>query len=386
MNEDRFRDRFHRALGSPPGIDRSAIERVLSGHRRPSHRLALGSLSASAVLLLVGAFAGWRLVDQRLNQAAKPSPASSTKPTHSALASGGATACSMPVVVWFETGPPMHASYVAGFLDTGSGRFTADPTASVSDLPGGNFPGTSVKPSQPSHPTSYSDALHRWLPVDAGSVSPDGRSYIWERLLPPGSNASTARQSEIQVYDVPARQDRVLWVAPGSTYSVNWDAAGIRIVTTPPNGSDEVWLLDPVVGSATRLPAPTPRPRLTQLPGDPLVRGAGFGYEDFGTTFQGHPIYRIGGRDPGSPEIVIIETAPGQRVIIYKGSQGDATGFDPSYVVSDGTGIWFFDYEGKVIWRWEPTTGLRKIMLTGMPSPPSGPNPSAFLTPGGPCR
>ena len=142
------------------------------------------------------------------------------------------------------------------------------------------------------------------------------------------------------------------------------------------------WLINPDTGNASSEASQSPA-RLTQLPTDPLQNG-GFGYASFGASFHGHPIYEIGTREQGSPEIVLYETAPGQRVIIYQGHHGDATNFDPLFGFDDPSGMWFTDYSGN-LWRWEPGGTLKKAMVTGLPGLLPGPNSGRYISPAGTC-
>jgi len=83
--------------------------------------------------------------------------------------------------------------------------------------------------------------------------------------------------------------------------------------------------------------------------------------------------------------IEIVAKAPGQRVTIYKGTQGDTTGFDPFQAIGDGSGIWFSDYEIHGLWYWDPSSGLHKIVVKGVPGQLAGPNSSAYVNPAGSC-
>jgi len=360
-------------------------EKAARETRGSTRRLPLRSLALTVGLVLVAAFAGWRLTEQHVRSASvTPSPANATA---APFVASGQTQCRMPVVVMLESGPPGQGQTGTGFLDTGTGQYTADPTASVAGLPGGAFAGTVGKPPSPSTPVFYSESLHRWLPVEGSNVSPDGASYVWARLLPVGSNFSNFRKSELHRYDVASAVDRTLWTYPGTIGVHHWDASGILVDTVPPTGGQLIeWLINPTTGVAARqAPAVNIGPPLQQLSGDPL-EGGGFNVGNVpGAEFHGHQIYRIGSRDPGSPQLIVYETSPGQRVIIYRGSQGDATKFDPFYGWGDAAGVWFTDYGGQVLWRWEPATGLRKITLVGLPPLLPGPNSGAYVRPAGVC-
>jgi hypothetical protein len=389
VNEEQFRERFREAIGTAPVSDLSRrIEAALSASPARRRRLALGSIAATLALVLVGTFAGWRLIGQHARPASVKALPTRTAPTPAAAASNVALpVCRMPVIVSLESGPPAQLQTGPGFITTETGQYTPDSSASVTGLPGGAVIGTNLKPnsSRSAAPAFYSESLRRWLPVDARSVSPDGASYVWERLLPAGSNYSNFARSELHRYDVATSTDRIVWTYAGSIDVVRWDASGVLVDTVPPNGGVLItWLVNPATSTAAQQASGFEARRgLTQLPGDPLQNG-GFGYGNVpGAEFDGHQIYRIGSREPGTPEIVAYETAPEQRVTIYRGSQGDATSFDPMSGVGDAAGIWFTDYAGRMLWRWQPTTGLHEMALSGLPN--SGPNWSIYETPAGAC-
>jgi hypothetical protein len=368
-------------------------EAMLSGARPSRSRLAsaFGPIAATMALVMVAGVVGWRLVGQRATteRPLKLSTSAKALPTVAAI---DPLNCKLPVLVTLETGPPNpQLKREVGFIDTHTGHYARDGSASVAGLPGGGSPGTtSGKPAQASTPLWYSASLGRWLPVFPPSVSPDGRSYVWVRLLPEGSLVGpNVQQAELHRYDVVSSMDRTLWTYPGSINVWRWDASGILLNTVPPAGGVQLWwLVDARTGTAAQQAiAPGYYPRLTQLPGDPRNKNGLFDYSGFafGAEFQGHTLFRIGSREPGSPDWVFYEIAPGQRVTIYRGTQGDARGFDPSIAMSDATGIWFSDYGGPWLWRWQQGSGLNRVVLSGLPSPLAGPNSSVGADPAGPC-
>lgn len=399
--EKRLLSAFH-----DPDIDAEVMARthrrlreVMVGGARPSrHRLppVFGSIAATLALVMVAGVVGWRLVSQRAATPSivKPSATAKAMPTAAVI---DPLNCRLPVVVLLQAGPPGQQRQEVGFIDTHSGQYARDGSASVAGLPGGGFGPVAGKPAEPATPRSYSASLGRWLPVSQSSVSPDGRSYVWTRLLPEGSGygPNNFEKAELHRYDVASATDRTLWTYPGSISPFGWDASGILVETSPPivrmvpqRGMPIRWLLDPQTGNATQLEiAIDPFYRLTQLPGDPIQNGTFFyGAFTYAPNFHGHPLFRIGSRDPGAPEWVLYETAPGRRVTIYRGTQGDATGFDPFIAVSDAIGIWFGDFSGGVLWRWQPGSGLQKLHLSGLPSRIAGqPNSNLFANPAGPC-
>ncbi len=398
--ERRLLSAFH-----DPDTDAEAMARtrrrlrevMVSGARPSRRRLApvFGAVAATLALVMVAGVVGWRLVSQRATtpSVVKPSATATARPTVAAI---DPLNCRLPVVVLLQAGPPGQQRQEVGFIETRTGQYAKDESASVAGLPGGGSPAIAGKPAQPATPWSYSASLGRWLPVLPFSVSPDGQSYVWTRLLPEGSttNANNFQKAELHRYDVASATDHTLWTYPGSISPFGWDASGILVETTPPivrmipqGGMPIRWLLDPETGSAAQLEiAIDPYYRLTRMPGDPTQNGM-FSYSTFtfNPKFKGHPLFRIGSRDPGAPEWVLYETAPGQRVTIYRGTQGDATGFDPNQAKDDATGIWFSDWGGPWLWRWEQGSGLHKLPLSGLPSPLAQPHAGVAANPAGPC-
>ncbi|HVD01259.1 MAG TPA: hypothetical protein VNG93_08940 [Candidatus Dormibacteraeota bacterium] len=388
MNELEVRQRLRRAIGEtevPPGMQAS-IEARLVQVTPSEYPRGLGVLAAVLAVALVGSlftpvlmarYAGW-------TQSRQPAPAVIPQPSPTPMAVD-ATKCRLPVIATQESGPPAQIETQAGFVDTGTGAFTEDPSASVARLPGGGSPAGNFKQPQPSEPIQYSPAFSRWLPVGGSSVAPDGRSYLWVKLLPDGSNLETFTGSELHIYDLAAARDRVLWSYPGSIYVYQWDAAGIHATTAPARGgSGNFWLIDPSSGTAAQQSVSAGPTLLTTLPGDASVTGA-VSYGTIGQDAQGHILFRIGSRTAGDREWIFFESAPGVRVTIYRGTQGDATGFDPYGAFGDATGIWFGDYRA-AIWHWDAATGLRKVTVQGLPPlPGGGANSVETIRPAGPC-
>ena len=392
MSRDQDRDHLRQALladvpSARPGLQDRVYQRLLDGDASAAAR-------RDWRLPLAAAFIGGMVVATLLitNRLAKPHTAPASHPTVSvptvsplphatpSSASVDPPNCRLPVVVTLEAGPPPKLETEAGFVDTRTGRYTRDDVATVAGLPGGGSPGSDVKASMPAAPTTYSNSFHRWLPVRGPAIAPDGHSYVWVQLLPPGSGFGDFKSAELHLYDLASTTDRTIWSYPGSITIERWDATGILVNTVPPRGGALYeWLIAPDTGSATQQAVSIGQGPPTRLPGDPPVSGS---FSDGG---QGK-IYRFGSRTPGDQEWVFFESAPGQRVTIYRGTQGDATGFDPYGAMKDDGGIWFGDYDHPTIWRWQEDAGLRKVTVVGLPTPITGfPNSNVFVNPAGHC-
>src|ERR1700682_4816095 len=385
MNEEQFRERFRGALGEPPPSDlprRLEANASLGPPGRTSSRL--GPLAATLALLIIAGLVGWRVVYQRATPpvTVKRSTVATAAPT---VPAADPLNRRPPVVIMRVSGPPVQLVTEPGFVDTRSGQYVKDNAASIAGLPGGAFEGTNVKPYRAAAPVWYSQPTKRWLPV-GGALAPDGRSYLWTRLLPQGSNVSNFKSAELHRYDLTTATDHLLWSYAGFINVHQWDASGILLDTDPPppaGGTVILWLVDPQSGAAMRQAQANGVGGPNKLPGE--GQNGSCSWSSFGTDAQGRTIYRIGSRQSGDQEWIFYESSPGQRVTIYKGRQGDATGFDPFQPMGAGTGIWFSDYETHGLWYWDPASGLHKIAVKDLPALLSGQNSSIYVNPAGSC-
>jgi hypothetical protein len=70
--------------------------------------------------------------------------------------------------------------------------------------------------------------------------------------------------------------------------------------------------------------------------------------------------------------------------LAYGMLRNDASALDPLAAMADSTGIWFSDYrDPNVIRHWQQGTGLRNVMVTGLPAVDQGTFPGAI--PSSPC-
>ena len=138
MNEEQFRARLRGAIGEPPPTDlRRGLEaRLTAGSARPRSSV-LGPLAATLALLTIAGAVGWRLVYQRTS-----APATVKHSTATAAPTVAPTAvtvdplnCRLPVVIMRESGPPGQMTTEPGFVDTRSGQYVKDNSASIAGLP-----------------------------------------------------------------------------------------------------------------------------------------------------------------------------------------------------------------------------------------------------------
>lgn len=357
-----------------PGRLKTGVERAWHHFERP-RLLSAWTTQVLAATVIVALAIGLALI---FHYARTVGPARPTPIPTTTRASIDLPKCRLPVMV--TIGAQLKSE--VGFVDTRSGHYTKDGSASVAGLPvreGGISVGK--PPGGPPAPAWYSAALRRWIPVGGSSLAPDGRSYLWMRVLPEGSTSSNFEKAELHRYDVASATDRTLWTYAGSINVSRWDASGILVQTVPPQGGYALWwLVDPRTGTADRANAPAAYAAFlgfTPLPDDPpeLLSSV----SGLGTDSQGRTVFRLGS---GTSEWVFFETAPGQRVTIYRGKQSDATGFDPGRAMGDATGIWFFASSRPTLWHWQQDTGLHKLTLTGLPG---SANSTVYVDPAGPC-
>ena len=389
MDETQFRTLMHKAVGDETMRQwvAPAVRARLGENRRGHTR---GGMTVAAILLAALVVTGL-VVPQLLARrsvlvipATSPSPSPAATPTPLAVNPSG---CLLPVNVESGSGPPSRVANQVGFVDTRTGKYTRDTSASVNGLPGrGPAATTSDQSLNAARLSSYSPALQRWLPAWGREIAPDGLSYAWVRDLPVGSAYPNYKSAELHRYDVATSTDRTLWTHAGSMNAWLWDSTGIFVDVGPPKGNADPtwWLVDPVSGAATRS-APPPGfgfKMFKPLPGDPHD----LQFTSLGLDAAHRTIWRIYPNKPGAVDWVFYETAPGKRVFIYRGTQGDATGFDPSgESIVDSTGIWFSDHEYHTIWHWRQDTGLHKLTLRGLPAAPKGANAYVYVDIAGPC-
>jgi hypothetical protein len=359
MDKTRFRSLMHEAIGDQPMQPwlPAAVRTRLTEPRPRGVPGGLALLAAALLTVLVVA----ALVGPRWLSHLAPSATSGPVPN-----------CLLPVYVGSEV----------GFVDTHTGRYTKDVSASVVGLPD----------SFASRPSYYSPVLKRWLPASVSYMSPDGRSYAWIRFLPDGSTQANFKTAELHRYEVATRTDQALWSTTVFFIVWRWDAAGI-LVSEPPDlngpasGTNRApanwWLVDPVTGAATQQVSLSHASlySFTPLAGDPTD----ISFSSVGFDAEGHPIWWLftNGKG-GGVNWVFYETAPGQRVFIYRGPKDDASALDPLAAMADSTGIWFSDYrDPNVIRHWQQGTGLRNVMVTGLPAMDQSTFPGAI--PSSPC-
>jgi hypothetical protein len=390
MDESRFRSLMHVAIGDEP-MQPWLTTAVRSRLAEPPRRQVAGPIAAVAAILVAAVVVAGLVLPQMFarhvpNTSPRVLPAATPSATP-APAAVDPSNCRLPVTVERGSGPPSQVATQVGFVNTRTGRYTRDASASVAGLPGRDpLAGASDVA------TYYSPAVQRWLPVSAGEVAPDGRAYAWVKTLPVGSVYPNFKSSELLIRDVAASTDRIIWTYAGAINVQRWDSGGIRVNVGPVKGNpppQSWWFVDPTSGALTRDHNPPLRsfPPFKPLPGDPHDPN----FTSPGMTAGGQTIWWIGNLDrPGAPDWVFYETAPGHRVYLYRGVEGAATSFDPEVALVDSKGIWFSDADyvldlKPALWHWQLGVGLRKYPLSGLPSLFNGSNAYILVRPVGPC-
>lgn len=391
MDETRFRALMHTAIGDEP-MQPWLATTVRGRLAEPVHRRVPGAFAAVATILVAALVVAGLVVPQLLAnrrvRVSAPVLTPATTPSSKLPVIVDPSNCRLPVTVERGAGPPAQLANEVGFVDTRSGRYTRDASASVAGLPGRD-----PHASASDVPFYYSPAVQRWLPVSAGQVAPDGRSYAWVRTLPVGSVYPNYKSSELHIYDVATTADRTIWTYTGSINVWRWDSAGILVNVGPVKGNPPPqtwWVVDPVSAALTRdnTPPLMAFPPFKPLPGDPHDPS----FTSPGLTAEGLTIWWLDNLDkPGAVDWVFYETSPGHRVYIYKGIQGNATSFDPEVALVDSTGIWFSDANfaaanfQSVIWHWRLGMGLSKYAVSRLPAKFKGSNAYVLTRPAGPC-
>jgi hypothetical protein len=361
MREDEFRDRLRDALGEPPPLLAPQLTPSVAGVSRDYPRGMLAVAIALAVLLVIGLVAS-RVALHPQGMFTPAAPGSDAFP------------CSLAVEAINTAQNPGQepvTSVSLGFVNIPGGEFQVDPAATVVGLPVGAMTGQNF----------YSAALKRWVPASTQTISPDGLSYTYVKLLPAGATYSGATSSEVHVFDFVKNSDRKVWSSSSQVELVSWDSAGILVSATPFRGGAVVlWRIDPATGAVSQAPMDAD-PSI--LPISALPGGGSSSY--LGTDGHGQYVHRLGSRDKGTKYSIVV-VASGRVTTLYTGTVGDSMNFDPPGVYSDGHGLWLGNVGGSPVWLWSESSGLRSFPVTGLPPTPSGYAFTSFaIIPAGAC-
>jgi hypothetical protein len=250
----------------------------------------------------------------------------------------------------------------AGFLDVETGRFTADPSSTLTSI-GGDLDRTGGSPPLVGWPAGWPTyaAGGRWVPALPGWVSPDGTAYVYP---------STA-QPAIHVVDVRSATDRVLTTR--KLYPVQWTADGIYVMDWPSGNPAGVYLLSPSSGRvqpiAAKLSSVTPvsggAAWLTEVaPGVPSRSGSngpmadrltrtdlGTGRSSAWYTEADSYLSLLGFATDGSP-LLLARSAGGAELLRVKAPGDVAERYTIeilSTVATDRRGTWMTQSDGTVL-------------------------------------
>ena len=377
MNEEEARlniqSAFARAHRSPtPGfaarmqatLQATALKRPV--HRQPP-RLREGLAVLAAVVVAVVVVAAL-LAPRLLTHVSQPAGIASPSPSPLVSPTPDPSTCRLPVVVQDEA--VGTETITPGFIDVASGRFTSDPNVSFADLP-------HLAPADENALkllSVYDPVVKRWLP-GAIAESPDQLAYAY--VLPRSSG------DELHVFDLIQHQDRIISSPAAQIHLAGWRGDGIYASTEPwqTNGG-RFWRIDPTSGQATEIDAATFDPYFSLIRPSPPPTGRAPSLGISGNDPE-HAMYTIGGRNPGTPYTIVV-IVDGHPTDIYSGVNGDQMDFDPVNVWSDGSRLWFSNYDSKYLWTWTAATGLVRYSVQ-IPGAPGGYRHSVVYWIGGPC-
>jgi len=352
MRENEFRDRLRDALGEPPRLPAPQLTPSDAGVSRGYPR-GMALLAVGLAVLLVLALVASRI-------ALRPTGMTQPGARGGVAMPADAFPCSLAVEAISTAQNPGQIAVTSvslGFVNIPGGGFQVDPAATVVGLPVDAITGQNF----------YSAALKRWVPASIQTISPDGLSYTYVKLLPAGATLSNATSSEVHVFDVAKNADRKVWSGASNVQLIRWDSAGILFAVWPfRGGAVLLWRIDPVTGAISQAPmdADPTRVPISALPG-----GGSSSY--LGSDGHGQDVQRLGSRDKGTKYSIVV-VASGRVTTLYTGTVGDSMDFDPVAVYSDGHGMWLGNSGGSRIWLWSPSSGLRSFPVTGLPPSPSG--------------
>ena len=385
MNEERFRALMRQAVGDE-AVPRWLDDGVRTRIARPVQRASRGPLFALVAAFIVLAILAVAIGPRLFHRGPAVTPGAVGTPT-----GVDPTDCTVPVIVYdqnpgadpsqpWTTGS--QAAKLWGFVNTRTGRFTADPSASpVQGMPVDRMYTSASTPARTGAPApqaalSYSPGARRWLPVAPERISPDGLSYAY---------LGDIYGRTLMRFDIATGHSVELWHAGVQIGIVRWTTSGILVNNGEP-GTSQSWLVDPVTGVPTEV-----RPTASVLPSPYQASSTRY---TLGTTAAGEMIHEEAVLNGPTVTIwVYYDTAGGKRVLIYHGTGPTAnvsdvngvmwhkgTGFDPGAAVADGIEIWFSTLAPSfTVWHWDETRGLGQVDIGVV-------DPNILETmPAGPC-
>jgi hypothetical protein len=270
----------------------------------------------------------------------------------------------------------LYLSRQAGFIDTATGTYGADPSGLML---WDESTGLDHTPDQPYlyglGGTSYNRAQHRWMPVPREYVSPDGRAYAYAA---PRAGPSPG----VHIVDLATLRDTVV---PGTSgdpdprgyhyYVVSYQPDGVYLTRVNQLGGGGLWRLDPATGALTQVSSDAPgsgvyvvegeawwtSPHSSSSPDDPYV------YHQYLTGAQGQhaetwlqrPGFRVDVIGVASGRAVVVADSAGtiemwlltsaaSATQIYGAAGSGSVGTYPPFLtaVAEPTGWWIGSRSG----------------------------------------
>ena len=272
---------------------------------------------------------------------------------------------------------------------------------------------------------AYDAAVHRWLPVRASLIAPDGRSYA--ESIPAGA------ATRVRLVDALSGSSRNVWSGYGNWRAVGYVPALLYTLRIYPainqyaSSTYQVYVLDVrspkpnpkligppspsewtlwgppsagamwgiAVGSPPRLPPyPTPTSGL-RIYMDTVIRmdlltGAiqtfvtlpGMNLSLLGFDSGNRPIVAMRGYSTPINRVALI-TGPDSIADLFRGAD---LGLEPWSALSDQHGIWFDSPSTQSIWLYDVKAGLRRVYAFPRPTPQPTPSREQSAGLGGPAR
>ncbi|HKV88793.1 MAG TPA: hypothetical protein VJT78_12420 [Candidatus Dormibacteraeota bacterium] len=369
MDESTFRSTVREAVGEarvPAYLATHVRQAVRHSAERPAPR-SQATIAAFAAMLIALAIVVALLAPRLSQQVQGPVVGASPSASPAVVSpTPDPDACRLPVVVDNKVG--QVTTLTAGFLDVKSGRVTSDPNVTFGDLPHIRPtlpPGTQLHGPAELIDTYYDPAVGRWLP--ASFVSPDRLSYAY---------TVRGSKTEVHVYDLARRKDRIVWTTTLAVYPLRWEPEGIYMTTLPVGFPDSrYWRIDTSTSQVLAVDeaAADPYAHVLDVPGTHAVT----------SSDPEKALFNVGGRNPGTryTDFVIVNST---RTDIYSGVNGDGMDFDPVNVQFDGRRLWFSNYDDRYLWSWTAQSGLKRYVVH-IPGTPSGSRSSLTYMVAGPC-
>jgi hypothetical protein len=345
--DELVRSKIHEALGveQPDGGLRTRVLSSLPVDEPPGRRFQMPSFQWAgglvAVVLAVAIVASLLYFRGGIGQ---KGPATTGPVGQVTIESQVPFRCSLPIQAYYG---------VAAQVQLPAGTVVNESKAPASSLAKGS-----------GGPYGYDPQLGKWLPVQQGWISPDGKSYAYATQTTgvPGQGPT----STVHVVQVATGRDQQVWSGDGAAQVLAYASSGIYFSASTYLGpAQDIWVVDP------GRPGPAHRVGPNPAPPPPSPVKPSFGPSTFFTLVSPLGIFGMGFSSPADPTQPPTGAIGPDRVIRMDLNTGTVS-------------TWFVNPSGgTVALLGLDSQGHPLIGVAKEPPPPPSPGPNGWTTYGG---